>query len=356
MSSRTKSKRAPSVDQEELEIKIAKEIKKRNKSRHFVTSLRPRRKSFSPHRKMKMTRSKKYKSADDIQNMVADDMTRALRAESRLRTAKRKGQKTNIFDLLQKMPRDMQNEIYSMERDHGTQHLINPMSRSEVKRSADRIHSVALIDAMRKNKLNNTIYSAAYSVFHYSDVYHTFMFDTYDDLDESPIYHNNEIFATNFQEFLNKTRIEFDVTEDFIRYRVVPKYMKKLGSELSLYFDGFIVINRGNVVTLVNEDDWITSGNFELEPPDTNPVFTERTRDIMRTYFHNIENRRCSASRLTNRITGLELIHIRLDTLFDEDFSHLYPIQTPPIPAPALHVPANEVDHGNCCLVSGGCL
>ncbi len=349
------------ASQADLEIQIDRELKERynSKTRQFVTSFKPpksrRRRSASMRGRNKTTRSKKNKSADDIDNLVADDLTRDLRAERRLRIAKREGRKANIFDRIQKMPRDLQTTLYLMEHDSKTQHLTRPVNSTEVKQYSNDIRLVPLKRLMKTKQLNDMVYKGAWDVFRNEASYHTFMFDTSEEDNRESIYHNNKVFATNYDEFVDKTRIEYSVDEDFIRYRVIPTYMKKLGSKFPLNYDGFIVVDTTGNDVVIDPLDWYT--DLSEERPDTNPVFTDRIRTIMKTYFSNIENRRSEFDKMTNKWTGLIVICVLLHTshYYQEDFSHHYrnlPHNNPE------NLPRLEEDHiepnESCCVVTGG--
>ena len=47
---------------------------------------------------------------------------------------------------------------------------------------------------------------------------------------EPIILHRNKPFATSYEEFKDETKIEYNVTGDFIRFRVIPKYIKQLST------------------------------------------------------------------------------------------------------------------------------
>ena len=326
-------------------------LNKRNSIINIASSFNPRksrrrRKSGSiPLIRKNKTRSKNNKSADDIDNLVADDFTRHIRAQSRLRKAKRKNQKGNVFDFIQTLPRELQTEIYLKEREDNvrTQHLINPISRKEVEKYSVKRLVLPLEELMKFKELDEWVYGSALDVFINENEYHTFMFDTSEEDNRENIYHNNIVFATSYEEFVDKTRIEYSVTEDFVRYRVIPKHMKKLGRAFRLNYDGFFVMNYSRNNVLIDPDDWDHTDIGE-EQLNTSLLFTDRIKTIMRTYFSNIANRRCGLYR-SNTFTC-----IRLDTshFFQEDFSHIYP--------DLMQEEDNLVDQGNCCVVSGGYL
>ena len=293
--------------EEKLRIKIDQAVKKRDSEpRQFPISFKSRnsrRRSGSVQRSSRTTRSKRTKSLDDIENLLADDMTRHTRA-----TAKIKQKKGTIFDRLQTMPRSLQSEIYSM----GIDRKMNPIiSSTEVKNAS---HNILLLP-IANDKRFDWPYDSAWDVFENGAQYHTFMFDSGHDL-PSRIYHNNVTFAKSFEEFVEKTKIDYTVKDGCILYRVVPKYINlPLTNQYATTYDGFIVVDIDDDV--LNDLDIIHDLELPWDfvgpgPPDRNPRFTDRIQTIMRTYFNNIAKRNCKLYGMT--WNGLSLTCIRLDT------------------------------------------
>ena len=294
-----KKKAEDDEKEEKLRILIEREVKKRDSEPpHFPSSFKSRnsrRRSGSVQRPLRSTRSKRTKSLDKIENLLADDMTRHSRA-----IAKIKQKKGTIFDQLQTMPRSIQSEIYSMENDR----KIIPISAIEVKKAT---HNILLLP-ITNDKRFVWPYNSAWDVFVNGAIYHTFMFDTGDD---DNIYHNNLIFAKSYEEFIEKTKIDYTVKDGCIFYRVVPKYVNLHNLDSNQY-DGFIVVDMDDDV--LNEEvnlgmPWDYVG---LGPPDRNPKFTNRIQTIMRNNFSNIANRYCILYGMN--WYGIQLTCIRLDT------------------------------------------
>jgi hypothetical protein len=294
-----KKKAEDDEKEEKLRILIDREVKKRDSEPpHFPSSFKSRnsrRRSGSVQRPLRSTRSKRTKSLDKIENLLADDMTRHTRA-----IAKIKQKKGTIFDHLQTMPRSIQSEIYSMGVDR------HPISSSEVKIAS---HNILLLP-ISNDKRFDWPYESAWDVFENGAMYHTFMFDGGDDNFPS-IYHNNVIFAKNYNEFVEKTKIEYTLKDGCILYRVVPKYINLHTLNRNQY-DGFIVIDMEDDVLDMNIHSEMPWDYVGPGPPDRNPKFTDRIQTIMRTYFSNIANRYCILYKMTWNDTALTCI--RLDT------------------------------------------
>lgn len=300
-----KKKAAENEREEKLRIKIAQAVKKRDSEpRKFPTSFKSRKsrrgRSGSVQRPLRInntTRSKRTKSLDDIENLLADDMTRHTRAIANI-----KQNKGTIFDRLQTMPRSIQSEIYSMGIDRK---LYPKISSSEVKNATQNISLLPIVN----DKRFFWPYDSAWDVFQNDTIYHTRMFDC----DDPPIYHNNVIFAESLEEFVKKTKIDYAVKDGCILYRVVPNYVNL--SLIANVYDGFIVIDTDDDVLNVIHNlqmgmPWDYVG--EKTSPDRNPRFTDRIHTIMRTHFSDIAKRSCKLYRMT--WNNLLLTMFRLDT------------------------------------------
>ena len=290
--------------EEELRYLIDQAVKKRDSEPHkFPTSFKSRKsrrgRSGSVQRPLRInntTRSKRTKSLDDIENLLADDMTRHTRAIANI-----KQNKGTIFDRLQTMPRSIQSEIYlSM----GIDRKIHPkISSSEVKNATQNISLLPIVNDERFF----WPYESAWDVFQNDTIYHTCMFDG-----DEFIYHNNVIFATSFEEFVKKTKIDYAVKDGCILYRVVPNYVNL--SLIATVYDGFIVIDTDDDVLNVihNLQMGVPWDYVGLKPPpDRNPRFTDRIHTIMRTHFSDIAKRSCKLYRMT--WNNLLLTMFRLD-------------------------------------------
>ena len=286
----------------ERAVNLARELRARDSVRKIVSSFKPRRngrsKSVQPtKRNNNLTRTKKHRSADDLmKNRVANDISRDQRAKRKIRN-----KSVSILDRLEKMPLDVQNEIYSWIQDPPkTPHLSKPkINRSEVTQYPDQ---VLLEELMRTNVdlLDSLIYQRAMDVEVASSTYHTRMFEDNDqdllerDADDDEtliILHKNKLFSTTFEEFKDKTRIEYNVTGDFIRFRVVPKYMKKIGSRYELDYDGLIVVDRYEFDEDTEDEDDAQDMFLNYSNPGDIPRFSDRTRYIMKKYFRELEYR-----------------------------------------------------------------
>ena len=227
-------------------------------------------------RLIKTTRKKR--SADDIKNMVGDDMTRDLRAEMRIR----KGTAT-IFDRLQKMPRELQSEIFSMGHDYRTQHLANPINRADVLMKANSVILRVLLKPQYRTVLNEDVHSMANGALLDEQPYRTTNFIQNPD-DRSDIWSrfNNKVFARTYREFVRKTFVEYQQLDDFIRFRVVPldNTLINTNSPFKNMYDGIIVVhsdepshpygvNGSRVKQILRKymggsDGWVTSFVFTI--------------------------------------------------------------------------------------------
>ena len=306
-----------------LDSQIAKGLKERLSARRIVNSFKPmhhrRRSNSVPHYAHKNNITKKHKSADDLmKNKVANDISRDQRAKRKVRN-----KTVTILDRIDKMPLDVQDEIYSWIQDSPKNpHKSRPkISKSEVAQYPDQ-HLIKEL-MQNKNILDSLIYERAYNVEWNASTYHTSMFDDNDEelaareaFDETTsIYHKNKLFSTTFEEFKNKTRIEYNVTGDFIRFRVVPKYINKLGK---LDYDGLIVVNRQ---MHEEEDIDVEEEIFRNYQPDLIPIFNDRVRYIMKNYFSNIQWRYVfSHRRIVLNSNGQKYSMIHLDEMPDSNF------------------------------------
>jgi len=233
-------------------------------------------------RLIKTTRKKR--SADDIKNMVGDDMTRDLRAEMRIR----KGTAT-IFDRLQKMPRELQSEIFSMGHDYRTQHLANPINRAEVLMKTNAAILRVLLKPRYRAFLNMEIQSMpADGALVDEQPYRTTNFiQTPYDRSDILSRHNNTVFASDYHEFARKTFVEYQQLDDFIRFRVVPleNTLINTNSPFKNMYDGIIVVHsnepshpygvNGTRVKQIlrkymgGSDGWVTSYVFTLPGVNT---------------------------------------------------------------------------------------
>lgn len=302
-----------------LDSQIAKGLKERLSARRIVNSFKPvhhrRRSNSVPYYAHKNNITKKHKSADDLmKNKVANDISRDQRAKRKVRN-----KSVTILDRIEKMPLDVQEEIYSWIQDSPKNpHKSRPkISESEVAQYPDQ-HLIEEL-MQKKNILDSFIYERAYDVEWNASVYHTSMFDDNDEelaareaFDETTsIYHKNKLFSTTIAEFKNKTRIEYNVTGDFIRFRVVPKYINKLGK---LDYDGLIVVNRKmhEAEDIDGEEEM-----FRKYQPDHIPIFSDRVRYIMKNYFSNIQRRYVfSHRRIVLNTNGQKYSIIHLDKMF----------------------------------------
>ena len=236
----------------------------------------------------KMSETKKHRSADDIEkkHKVANDHIRDRRMKKKIRD-----KTLDLMDRITLMPLDMQDEIYSWIQDPPkTPHLSKPrISKAEVLQYPDQV----LLEVFMRNKdlLDSLIYERVWNVFNEGGVYHTSMFADDDEecaaigdyTSEPIILHRNKPFATSYEEFKDETKIEYNVTGDFIRFRVIPKYIKQLSTS---EYDGLIVVDRYDV-----EEDTDDEEEEYYDQPDLIPRFSDRVRYIMRKYFSEIHLR-----------------------------------------------------------------
>jgi len=207
------------------------------------TTVKPRSASIPRQRRSRLIKTtRKKRSADDVKNMVGDDMTRDLRSEMRIR----KGTAT-IFDHLQKMPRELQSEIFSMGHDYRTQHLINPISRTEVLMKVNAASLSVLLKPRHREFLNLQIQSKPVSIAIYDDQpYRTANFiQTPYEHDDIWSRHSNKVFARDYREFIEKTFVEYQQVEDFIRFRITPldKTLISSNDVFKKVYDGIIVVH-----------------------------------------------------------------------------------------------------------------
>ena len=251
-------------------------------------TLHRRSKSVMPSRRNNTTtRSKKNKSADDlIQNQVANDLTRYGRAKVKQNT-----KTESLLDRIHNMPLDVQGEIYSWIGEPKTQRP--EISNKEVRNRFERIH---LLQLMRDKKIDEWVYAQADDAFDdeestFSGPYNTSMFKTKYRGGLPYISHNGKVFAKSFEEFKAKTRIEYSVTGDYIRFRVLPKMLK---SDNESDYDGFIVPDTflDHLEPRPNGGPWYEIRSYEFEGrPDLYPEFDNRTRTFVRRQFDHIDKR-----------------------------------------------------------------
>jgi len=277
-----------------LATTIAKGLAERGRPKIINSFIKPpasrRSKSVMSTRKNNTTtRSKKHKSADDLlPNQVANDLTRYARAKVKQNT-----KTASFLDHLHNMPLDVQEEIYSWIDDPKTQHLTRPeISQKDVRNRFERIH---LQQLMRDKMLDEWVYAQADDAFDdeettFSSTYNTSMFKTkYRAATGLPyISHNGKVFAKSFEEFKAKTRIEYSVIGDYIRFRILPKMIIH---NTHLDYDGFIVPDTflDHLEPNPNGGPWYENA-FEGRP-DLYPEFDDRTRIFVRTHFDQINKR-----------------------------------------------------------------
>jgi hypothetical protein len=276
----------------------------------FKPATHHRRSNSVPHYAHKNNITKKHKSADDLmKDKVANDISRDQRAKRKVRN-----KRESILDRIEKMPLDVQEEIYSWIQDSPKNpHKSRPkISKTEVALYPDQF----LIEELMQNTklLDSLIYERAYDVEWNATTYHSCMFDDNDDelaareayYETTSIYHKNKLFSTTFEGFKNKTRIEYNVTGDFIRFRVVPKYIKKLDSKYALDYDGLIVVNRQEQEDLTDEEEFLESHQMFQN-------FSDRVQYIIKNYFSNIQWRYVYSQRrfiLDSNGQKYSLIHL----------------------------------------------
>lgn len=254
-----------------------------------VKPTRHRRASASTKRN-NTTRSKRHKSADDIaENQVANDITRW----HRMRVKENKN-KVDLLDRINKMPLVLQEEIYSWIDDPKTQHLTRPVISKRIVRN--RTEKKHLFQLLEDHKLDGLVYDQVDGVFNdesmFSHIYNTSRFRSAEDADDVPYIRENtkkrKVFARSLEEFIEKTKIEYSITGDYIRFRILPKNST---SEDKLDYDGFITIDTylDDIGPDPNGGPWYD--HMPAGQPDLYSEFDDETRAFMRKHFVDLDKR-----------------------------------------------------------------
>ena len=213
------------------------------------------RKSLSRRRIRSIRRTR---SLNDLSKEVPDDLTRDTNARIRIngrqnmtwkgkhgipseKTVPWKG-KASIVDMIQRLPRELQSEVFEMGRMENPINSRNVELKSAALAQSSQIHLKKLLQTQNRQYLDRIIYDRAYAVFHTNFQYNTPYFYSYksaitlvEDVEEE-----NETTIHDLDDFENKTKIEYKLQNDCILFRVVPIDQKNKYIIKNNIYDGFI--------------------------------------------------------------------------------------------------------------------